>query len=191
MVIVIVYVDDILVTCPNASLCQLFIQKLSAIFLVKDLGPLHYFLGLEVQKTSEGIFLHQPKYLLDLLEKTNMEGSKPCCTPLSSIKLDYSGPLLSNPTEYRSIVGGLQYLTWTRPDLSFVVNQICQFMHAPKEQHMKAAKRVLKFLKGSITQGIWFKKGSINLTAYSDADWAECTFDKRSTSGYSVFLCPN
>ena len=157
-VIVLVYVDDILVTGPSPSVCNLFIQMLRTIFPVKDLGPLHYFLGLEVHRSSEGLFLHQTKYILDLLRKTNIDGAKPCCTPLGSTKLDHTGPFLSNPTEYRSIVGGLQYLTWTRPDLSFVVNQICQFMHAPREQHLQAAKRVLRYLRGTVSEGVWFKR---------------------------------
>nr|XP_028946359.1 uncharacterized protein LOC114820142 [Malus domestica] len=191
LVIVLVYVDDILVTGPNPSVCNLFIQKLSTLFPVKDLGPLHYFLGLEVHRSSAGLFLHQSKYLLDLLRKSNMVGAKPCCTPLGSQKLDHTGPLLSDPTEYRSIVGGLQYLTWTRPDISFAVNQICQFMHTPRAQHLQAVKRVLRYLKGTVTEGIWFKKGSTCLTAFSDADWAGCTFDRRSTSGYCIFLGSN
>ncbi|KAM1936629.1 hypothetical protein ACFX15_013875 [Malus domestica] len=120
-----------------------------------------------------------------------MEGAKPYCTPLGSQKLDHNGPLLSNPTEYRYIVGGLQYLTWTRSDLAFAVNQICQFMDAPREQHLQAAKCVLRFLKGSISHGLWFTKGPITLSAYSDADWAGYPFDRRSTSGYCVFLGPN
>ncbi|KAM1666352.1 hypothetical protein ACFX14_045629 [Malus domestica] len=190
-VLVLVYVDDILVIGPNTILCQHFIHKLSQAFPVKDMGPLHYFLGLEVQRNSEGLFMHQSKYSLDLLHKANMAGAKPCVTPLGTTKLDHSGPLLSNPTEYRSLVGGLQYLTWTRPDLSFAVNQVCQFMHSPREQHLQAVKRILRFLKGTLTQGLWFKKGSLALTAYSDADWAGCTFDRRSTTGFCVFLGPN
>ncbi|CAN6726958.1 unnamed protein product [Malus baccata var. baccata] len=191
LVIVLVYVDDILVAGPNSSKCHLIIQQLSALFPVKDLGPLHYFLGLEVHRSSAGLFLHQTKYLLDLLRKTNMDGAKPCCTPLASQKLDHTGSLLSNPTEYRSIVGGLQYLTWTRPDISFAVNQICQFMHAPRDQHLQAAKRVLRYLKGTVSEGIWFKPGSTNLTAFSDANWTGCLFDRRSTSGYCIFLGSN
>lgn len=151
-------------------ICQQFIHKLNQVFLVKDLGPLHYFLSLELQRTSEGIFMHQSKYLLDLLTKTNMADAKPCVSPLSTSKLDHSGLFLFNPTEYRSIVGGLQYITWTRLDLSFAVNQVCQFMHTPREQHMQAAKRILRFLKGALTQGLRFKKGSLDLTAYFDVD---------------------
>ena len=121
LVIVLVYVDDILVSGPDPSVCTRFIQKLGSLFPVKDLGPLHYFLGLEVQRSSKGLFLHQTKYLLDLLQKTKMEGAKPCCTPLATTKLDHSGIPLSNPTDYRSLVGVLQYLTWTRPDISFAI----------------------------------------------------------------------
>nr|XP_017185667.2 uncharacterized protein LOC108172516 [Malus domestica] len=191
LVIVLEYVDDILVTCPNPAACQTFIQKQSTIFPVKDLGLLHYFLGLEVQRSSAGLFLHQSKYILDLLQKTHMAGAKPCLTSLGSIKLDHTGPLLPDPQEYRSIVGALQYLTWTRPDLSFAVNQVCQFMHAPREPHIQAAKRILRFLKDIMSHGLWFKKGDIHLIAYSDADWADCLFDRQSTSGYCIFLGSN
>ena len=190
-VIVLVYVDDILVTGPNPAACQSFIQKLSTIFPVKDLGPLHYFLGLEVQRSSAGLFLHQSKYILDLLQKTNMEGAKPCLTPLGSIKLDHTGPLLPDPLRVQIHCRCLAILTWTRPDLSFAVNQVCQFMHAPREPHLQAAKRILRFLKATVSHGLWFKKGDIHLTAYSDADWAGCLFDRRSTSGYCIFLGSN
>ncbi|CAN6710306.1 unnamed protein product [Malus baccata var. baccata] len=122
LIFILVYVDDIIVTGPNAQLCQDVISQLSSLFPVKDLGPLHYFLGIEVKRSSSGILLSQHKYILDLLSKAHMEGSKPCVTPLSTTKLDHDSSLLDNPEEYRSLVGGLQYLTWTRPDLSFAVN---------------------------------------------------------------------
>ena len=91
LVIIIVYVDYILVTGPNATLCQHFIQKLSTVFPVKDLGNLHYFWRLKVHRSSEGIFLHKGKYLLDLRQKTKMDGAKPCSTPLGTTKLDHTG----------------------------------------------------------------------------------------------------
>ncbi|KAM2633068.1 hypothetical protein EV1_023727 [Malus domestica] len=191
LVIILVYVDDILVTGPNPSVCKDIITQLGALFPVKDLGPLHYFLGLEVHRSSEGIFLSQGKYALDLLLKAKMEGCKPCSTPLGSQKLDHVGSPLSDPHEYRSIVGALQYLTWTRPDLCFAVNQVCQFLHCPRDLHYQAVKRILRFLKGSVTQGLWFRKSALHLTAFSDADWAGCVYDRRSTSGYCVYLGSN
>ncbi|CAN6685630.1 unnamed protein product [Malus baccata var. baccata] len=158
---------------------------------VKDLGPLHYFLGLKVHRSDEGIFLSQSKYALDLLVKTSMAGCKPYPTPLGTQKLDHTGALLADPKEYRSIVGALQYLTWTRPDLSFAVNQACQFLHCPRDSHFQAVKRILRFLKGTFDQGMWFKKSPLHLTAYSDADWARYVLDRRFTSGYCIYLGRN
>ncbi|XP_021802647.1 uncharacterized protein LOC110746719 [Prunus avium] len=191
LVLILVYVDDIIITGPSSAACQTIISKLGTQFPIKDLGPLHYFLGLEVHQTDHGIFLSQQKYALELLSRAKMEGAKPCVTPVGSLKLDHTGPLLQNPVEYRSLAGALQYLTWTRPDISFAVNQVCQFMHTPRESHMQAVKRILRYLKGTITDGMWFKKGHLDLVSYSDADWAGCHFDRRSTSGYCVFFGPN
>ncbi|KAM2593886.1 hypothetical protein TB1_042978 [Malus domestica] len=119
-----------------------------------------------------------------------MAGAKPCATPLSTSKLDHSSPLLSNPEEYKSIVGGLQYLTWSRPDLSFVVNLVCKFMHQPRQSHLQAVKRILRYLKGTLELGLWFPKtlSSLPVNALSDANWVGCTLDKRSTGGYCIFL---
>ncbi|KAM1206792.1 hypothetical protein ACFX2G_007516 [Malus domestica] len=189
LVIVLIYVDDTLVTRPNAQACKAFIHKLSQLFPVKDLGPLHYFLGLEVHRSSDVIFLSQHKYAMDLLLKTYMDASKPCNTPLGTQKLDHSGTLLSNPHEYRSIVGALQYLTWTRPDLSFVVNQLCQFLHETLIFNMLNVSYI--FLKALLMTAFGLKKGSFTLTAFSDADWAGCVFDRQSTSGYCVYLGNN
>ena len=190
LVFILVYVDDILVTGPNPQACKDTISQLSNLFPIKDLGPLHYFLGIEVKRSSSGIFISQTKYILDLLKKSNMIGAKPCATPLSTSSLDHESPLLSDPTEYRSLVGGLQYLTWSRPDLSFAVNLVCQFMHQPRESHLQAVKRILRYLKGSLELGLWFPKVSnpLSITAFSDADWAGCHIDRRSTGGFCIFL---
>ncbi|CAL9029449.1 unnamed protein product [Prunus brigantina] len=181
LVFILVYVDDILVTGSSPSACQQVIQHLSSQFPVKDLGSLHYFLGLQVTRSDRGLFLNQTKYAYDLLHKTDFLGAKACTTPLGSFRLDNSSPLLADPTFYRSTVGALQYLTWTRPDLAFAVNQVCQFMHQPRESHLGAVKRILRYLKGTLEHGLWFQQGSTHLSAYSDADWAGCPIDRRST----------
>ncbi|KAM2554832.1 hypothetical protein TB2_018922 [Malus domestica] len=159
-VFILVYVDDILVIGPSSAACQQVITQLNAFFLIKDLGALHYFVGVEVKRSSSGLFISQTKYILDLLAKAKMEGAKPCSTPLGTTKLDHSSPLLENASEYRSLVGALQYLTWTRPDLSFAVNLVCQFMHSLRLSHLQAVKRILRYLKGFLDLGLWFSKSS-------------------------------
>ncbi|XP_062161906.1 uncharacterized mitochondrial protein AtMg00810-like [Alnus glutinosa] len=119
-----------------------------------------------------------------------MIGAKPCNTPCSfGSKLSgFEGSPLIDPAEYRSIVGGLQYCTLTWPDISFSINQLCQFMHSPTDKHWAAAKRVLRYLKATIDHGIHYSKSSLQLNAYCDSDWAGSPNDRRSTSGFAVFL---
>nr|XP_028945261.1 uncharacterized protein LOC114819790 [Malus domestica] len=191
IIFILVYVDNIIITGSSSSVCQSLIAQLQLMFPVKDLGDIHYFLGIEVQRSATGLFIHQSKYALDLLKKTDMLGVKPCSTPAGSARLDHSGSLLPDPTFYRSTVGTLQYLTWTRLDLAFAVNQVCQYMHSPRTIHLQAVKRILRYLKGTLDAGLWFTPGSQCLTAWSDADWAGCPVDRRSMSGYCVFLGPN
>ncbi|CAL9005508.1 unnamed protein product [Prunus brigantina] len=191
LVLVLVYVDDILVTGNCNTDCTSLISHLSAKFPVKDLGPLHYFLGLEVTRSARGMFLSQTKYACDLLKKIDFLGASSCSTPLGSFKLDNSGDILEDVTFYRSTVGALQYLTWTRPDLSYAVNLVCQHLHQPRSNHLGAVKRILRYLKGTLDMGVWFTKGSLGLQAFTDADWAACPIDRRSTSGWCIFLGSN
>ncbi|KAK9912717.1 hypothetical protein M0R45_036566 [Rubus argutus] len=117
---------------------------------------------------------------------------KPNASPESSSKLDnVSGEPFSNPSSYRSMVGALQYLTWTRPDIAHAVNQVCQHMHNPRTPHFIAVKRIFRYLKGTPDQGLKFTKGPSTLTIFSDADWAGCPIDRRSTTGYCVFFGNN
>lgn len=193
LLILLLYVDDIILTGNNLLLIQQTITALGREFDMKDLGKLTYFLGLQVQYTSSGIHVNQSKYAADLLAKAGMTHCKPCPTPcLPTTKLlKFDGVPLSDPTLYRSLVGGLQYLTFSRPDIAFAVNTLCQFMHTPTEPHFATVKHVLRYLAGTLTHGIHFTSGDVHLQAYSDADWAGDVNDRRSTTGYVVFLGNN
>ncbi|PRQ21351.1 putative RNA-directed DNA polymerase [Rosa chinensis] len=187
-----VYVDDIILTGNSPSYCTHLINQLSQQFSMKDLGPLHFFLGLEVTCNFDCLYLSQAKYTHDLLSKHNMLDAKPTSTPKSNVKLDtVTGHPLTDPSTYRSMVGALQYLTWTRPDISHVVNQVCQHMHSPRAPHLVAVKRIFCYLKGTPDLGIKFTKGPFLLTIFTDADWAGCPIDRRSTSGHCIFLGNN
>jgi hypothetical protein len=185
------YVDDIIITGNNSSAVSNIISQLSAVFELKDLGPLRYFLGLQIDYKKGGFFVHQRKYLTDLLHKFTLTDCKAASTPIATTPLLTSTELLSNPTPYRSLVGALQYATFTRPDITFAVNRVCQFMHKPSPAHLVAAKRILRYLKGTLDRGILFQPGPFALTAFTDADWAGDPCDRRSTSGIIVFLGNN
>ncbi|GAV67432.1 hypothetical protein CFOL_v3_10938 [Cephalotus follicularis] len=123
-----------------------------------------------------------------------MDGAKPITTPISTTSTlsKHLGKPLSNPTEYRSLVKALQYVTLTRPDISFAVNKVYQFMATPTDIHWSLVKRILRYLKGSLHYGLHLQQSpSQSLTAFSDVDWASCPDDKKSTSGYLIFLGPN
>ena len=132
--------------------------SLGAVFAVKDLGRLHYFLGLEVIHSDSGLTLTQQKYSQDLLRRAGMMQCKTATTPMSSAdKLSaFDGDLLSSEdaTEYRGIVGGLQYLLITQPDISFAVNRVCQYLHAPRDPHWTAIKRILRYVRHTGSYGL-------------------------------------
>ena len=126
------YVNDIILTGNSSSAVTSLITQLAHFFELKDLGPLRFFLGLQIDYTRAGLFVHQKKYVSDLLLKFNMTNCKPASTPFSiSQKLQPSiDDVLPNPTQYRSLVGALQYATFTRPDITYAVNQVCQYAQA-------------------------------------------------------------
>uniref|UniRef100_A0A2N9E4D6 Reverse transcriptase Ty1/copia-type domain-containing protein n=1 Tax=Fagus sylvatica TaxID=28930 RepID=A0A2N9E4D6_FAGSY len=187
------YVDDIVLTSNSTSFLDGLILQLRKVFDIKDLGPLHYFLGLQVSRTTDTLHVTQTKYASDLLVKHQMVASKPAKTPSSpNTRLSlHEGDLLSDPHGYRSLVGALHYLTFTRPDISFAVHQVCQYMAAPTTTHLSAAKRILRYIKGTLFHGIAFTPGPLTLSVYSDADWAGDPDDRRSTSGLLVYLGSN
>ncbi|GJU15139.1 ribonuclease H-like domain-containing protein [Tanacetum coccineum] len=184
------YVDDIILTASSTSLLQRIISLLHAEFAMTDLGPLNYFLGISATRTTSGIFLSQTKYATEILEQAQMLNCNPCRTPIDTEKkLGPEGSPVTDPTLYRSLAGSLQYLTFTRPDLSYAVQQLCLYMHDPREPHLNAMKRVLRYLRGTTDLGLQlFRSTTSQLIAYSDADWAGYPATRRSTSGYCVFL---
>ncbi|XP_006596677.1 uncharacterized mitochondrial protein AtMg00810-like [Glycine max] len=135
-----VYVDDIILTGSNHFAIQTILAKIRAEFAIKDLGRLSYFLGLEVHYGANDIFLSQSKYAHDILDRAKVLDAKPIAMPLASgIQLTSTGDPFPDPTLYCSLVGALQYLTITRPDLSYVVNSVSQFLQAPTTDHFQAA----------------------------------------------------
>ena len=170
---ILIYVDDILITCSNSSAITELISLLGVDFGIKDLGSLNFFLGIEVLPHENGVLLSQRRYILDLLKKTNMLEAKPVNTPMAaSTSLSaFDGTSYEDPTLFRSTVGGLQYLAITRPNIAFVVNKLSQFMHRPTVTHWQATKRLLRYLKHTLNFGLHFQRSNVSfLQAYYDAD---------------------
>lgn len=190
-IFVLVYVDDIIITGSVPISVSSFITALSARFSLKDLGSLSYFLGVEVQPCSHGLFLNQHKYTTDLLTRARLLDAKPVSTPLDctvSLTLHDAAPH-DNPTEYRALLGGLQYLSLTRPDIAFAVNKLSQFMHTPSTSHWQALKRLLRYLAGTLHHGLTIAGfPDMCLHAFSDSDWAGDKDDFKSTGAYIVYL---
>ncbi|KAL4017194.1 hypothetical protein IC575_024870 [Cucumis melo] len=186
------YVDDIIVTKPDYLYISVLKNQLALEFKISDLGPLKYFLGLEIQSSIDGIFVNQAKYLNDLLHTSGMTSAKSCITPMStSLDLYTIAPLFNDPSLYRRLVGSLQYLTFTRSDITFSVNRVSQFMHKPTVIHFSVVKRFLRYLRGTPTLGIKFRKGSFSLQTFCDYDWAGDTSDRCSTFGFIAFIDSN
>jgi hypothetical protein len=193
VVFLLVYVDDIVITGTDLALIDQLKQHLQKSFHMKDLGPLTYFLGLEIHAGSHGIFLSQHKYAMDLVAAAGLQHLPPLDTPMEiNLKLRKDeGDLLSDPAAYRTLVGSLLYLTHTRPDISFAVQQVSQFMASPRHLHMAAVRRILRYIHGTIRSGLCYPAGtSLDLIAYSDADYAGCSDTRRSITGWCMFLGP-
>ncbi|GJY65956.1 putative RNA-directed DNA polymerase [Tanacetum coccineum] len=207
---ILVYVDDIIVTGNNKGTIDNIICQLGSAFALKDLRPLNYFLGIEIVPHVFSILLSQKKYILELLQSASLSNCNLVSSPivtLSSLSLDDS-TALSNPVKYRQVVGSLQYVTLSRPDIAFAVNKVCQYMHAPTENHWSVVKRILRYLHGTVEHGMLIRRSSgstlqaftyvlwkgnpdTSLEAFSDADWAGDSDDRRSTGGFAIYLGSN
>ncbi|KAK8954463.1 hypothetical protein KSP39_PZI002722 [Platanthera zijinensis] len=188
--IVLVYVDDIILTGDDSAGISEVKATLRAAFEVKDLGSLRYFLGIEVARSRQGISISQRKYTLDLLRDSGLLGCRPARTPMDTNHRLHaeSGDPLPDPSQYQRLVGRLIYLTNTRPDISFSVGVLSQFMHSPTTAHLEAARRVLRYLKHAPGLGLFYRADSVSsLSCFTDADFAGSLTDRRSTTGLCVF----
>ncbi|KAG7534720.1 GAG-pre-integrase domain [Arabidopsis thaliana x Arabidopsis arenosa] len=190
-IIVSLYVDDLIFTGNDRSFCDEFKSSMMLEFEMSDLGKMKYFLGVEVKQCQDGIFICQRRYAREVLARFGMENSNSVKNPIvpgTKLHKDQSGERVDE-TLFKQLVGSLMYLTVTRPDLMFVVCLISRFMASPRVSHWLAAKRILRYLKGTTELGVFYKRGESNmkLVGYTDSDYAGDLDDRKSTSGY-VFM---
>lgn len=190
ILIVSLYVDDLIFTGNNSDMFEEFKKSMKGEFDITDLGKMSYFLGVEVIQSSDGIFITQAKYAREILERFGMINCKPVSNPVvTGSKLSKRGGGAEvDITNYKHMVGSLMYLTATRPDLMYVVCLTSRYMEKPTEVHLQAAKRIMRYLRGTVNFGILYNsQGKEELIAYTDSDYAGDIDDRKSTSGY-VFL---
>ncbi|KAJ4820349.1 polyprotein [Rhynchospora pubera] len=188
------YVDDMIYFGTNDAMLREFKEQMMAVFEMTDLGKMHYFLGLEVEQEEGRIFISQRKYATDLVAKFGLKGCNPVQTPMNTNEkltlVDGTGP--TDATRFRSLIGGLMYLIHTRPDIAHSVGVVSRFMQNPTKQHMGAAKRILRYVSGTMDYGLWYEAmDSPMLIGYSDSDWAGNLDDRKSTSGQVFFYGNN
>ena len=181
------YVDDIILIGDDTGEVERLKKVLATEIEVKDLGQMRYFLGMEVARSSKGISISQRKYVLDLLTEIGMLGCKPSDTPIKARKRTESDKKPVDRERYQQLVGRLIYLSHTRPDIAFAVSVVSQYMHSPKESHLEAMYKILRYLKG-----LFFKKSdSKKVEIYTYADWVRSANDRRSSTGYYTYVCGN
>ncbi|KAK4364279.1 hypothetical protein RND71_015637 [Anisodus tanguticus] len=191
---ILLYVDDIILTASSDALRQSIMTMLTSEFAMKDLEPLSYFLGIDVTRHAGGLFLSQRKYTSEIIERAGMSSCKSTSTPVdTNPQLSAAtGAPYEDPTRYRNLTGALQYLTFTRPDITYDVQQVCLFMHDPRVEHMNEIKRIIRYIQGTLGYGLHLYPSSTStLVSYTDAYWGGCPDTRRLTSGYCMFLGNN
>ncbi|KAK8954855.1 hypothetical protein KSP39_PZI002166 [Platanthera zijinensis] len=191
IILVQIYVDDIIFGSTENNLCKKFAKLMQGKFEMSSMGELKFFLGLQVKQTDDGLSISQSKFTKELIKKYGMESSSTMRTPMGTsmpICKDETGKPVDESL-YRGIVGSLLYLTASRPDIMYATCVCARYQACPKESHYTAVKRILRYLKGTPTLGLWYPRNrDFLLTSYSDADFAGCREDRKSTTGTCQFL---
>jgi hypothetical protein len=186
-----IYVDDIIFGSTNKSTCEEFSRIMIQKFEMSMMGELKYFLGFQIKQLQEGTFISQTKYIQDILKKFGMKDDKPIKTPMGTnghLDLNRGGKSVDQKV-YRSMIGYLLYLCASRPDIMLSVCMCARFQADPKEVHLRAIKRIMRYLVYTPKFALWYPKGStFDLIGYSNAHWAGCKIDRKSTSGTCQFL---
>ncbi|KAK6161983.1 hypothetical protein DH2020_001824 [Rehmannia glutinosa] len=190
LVSVSIYVDDVLITGTSLEEIQRLKKYLNDLFTIKDLRNAKYFLGLEIFRNDAGTHLCQRKYVLDLLKDAGLLGCKPTSTPFSQgyNVTAQGGAMFADTRRFKRLVGRLLYLNLSRPDISYGVQQLIQFVHAPTQGHWDAAIHLLRYLKGTPSLGLFYPVGQSNkFESFCDADWATCLLTRKSLTDYCIF----
>ncbi|GKA76657.1 retrovirus-related pol polyprotein from transposon TNT 1-94 [Tanacetum coccineum] len=191
LLLVQIYVDDIIFASTNTALGNEFANLMTTKFKMSMMGQMSFFLGLQISQSLRGIFLNQSKYASKIIKKYGLMISDSVDTPMvekSKLDEDLQGTPV-DATLYRDMIGSLMYLTSSTPDLIYVVCLCARYQAKPIEKHLKAVKRIFRYLKGTINMGLWYSKDTgMSLTAYADTDHAGCQDTRRSTSGSAQFL---
>ncbi|GJX21298.1 retrovirus-related pol polyprotein from transposon TNT 1-94 [Tanacetum coccineum] len=191
LLLVQVYVDDIIFAASTPELCDLFAKIMCSKFKMSMMGKISFFLGLQILQNPRGIFINKSKYSLESLKKYGFDSCNLVDTPMvekSNLDEDNEGKAI-NPSHYRSMIGTLLYLIASRPDLQFAICMCARYQDRPTEEHLHAVKRIFRYLRGTVNQGLWYPKdSSIALTSFADADHDGCQDTRRSTSGSMQFL---
>jgi hypothetical protein len=186
-----IYVDDIVFGGSSHNLVAKSADEMSREFEMNMMGELQYFLGLQFKQVKDGTYVHQTKYMKDMLRKFQMQDVKPMSTPMGStatLEADEDGEPVDQ-REYRSMIGSLLYLTVTRPDIQFSVCLCARFQASPRISHRQAVKRIFRYLQSARGLGLWYSSSStLSFHGFSDADFAGCRVERKSTSDSCQFL---
>jgi len=189
-ILVCLYVDDLIYTGNDEDLCAKFKKSMNGEFEMTDLGKMRFFLGVEVSQNADGIQLCQKKYAKEVLDRFQMWNCIVVKNPIvPRTVLSKESEEAINTTLYQQLVGSLMYLTVTRPDIMYVVCLISRYMANPKAEHMQMAKRVLRYLKGTVNfSQLYRRKKCSKVLANIDSDNARDVVDTKSTPGYVFML---